>query len=62
MTMDLVQCPDCDAMNRPDARYCSTCARNITAERVFVRALLVGFGALIAVVAAGLAVFWLYRR
>jgi hypothetical protein len=44
-------------MIRPDARYCSTCARNITGERAFVRGLLVAVAVLAGLILAGIALF-----
>lgn len=55
--MDLIQCADCEAMVRPDARYCSNCARNVVAERLLVRRMVFAALLLACLVAASALVY-----
>jgi hypothetical protein len=59
---DLVQCPDCDAAIRRDARYCSNCARNIVGERAFVRGLLAVVAVVVVLAALGIGYIFLPGR
>jgi len=57
--MNLIPCRDCGNMIDPSSRGCSTCARNLDAERMIDKFVL---GGLIFVLVTAAVVFLLYFR
>jgi len=59
--MSLIPCRDCGNMIDPNSRGCSTCARNLDAERMIDKLVLGGFIVGVMVATAIVLLFFLRR-